>query len=90
MVCPLLFQPEQAGQNLLQTLTATANEYDLTISRYQPQQQNGVRLWLNEADYTMAMQWLEELQGRYGVEIETITIDRTQKTGLVNIQCTLI
>lgn len=82
-------QPEQTGQNLLQTLTATAKEYDLTISRYQPQQQDGVRLWLNEANYVKAMEWLEELQVSFGVEIETITIDRTQKAGQVNIQCTL-
>jgi len=55
----------------------------------QPSGVTGVRVQLEAAPFDAMIQWLDTLEQRYGLSIETITVDRTGKTGVVNASVTL-
>jgi general secretion pathway protein M len=49
---------------------------------------SGVRVQLESAPFDTMVAWLAALDERYGLAIETITLDRTAKPGLVNASIT--
>jgi general secretion pathway protein M len=49
---------------------------------------NGVRVQLEGAPFDIVVTWLATLDQRYGLSIESITVDRTVKPGLVNASIT--
>jgi general secretion pathway protein M len=49
---------------------------------------NGVRVQLEGAPFDTVVTWLATLDQRYGLSIESITVDRTVKPGLVNASIT--
>ncbi len=55
----------------------------------QPSGTTGVRVQLEAAPFDTLIQWLATLEQRHGLSIESITIDRTAKQGLVNASVTL-
>ncbi|HMD74918.1 MAG TPA: type II secretion system protein GspM [Steroidobacteraceae bacterium] len=55
----------------------------------QPAGVAGVRVQLEGAPFDTLVVWLATLEQRYGLAIESITIDRTAQTGLVNVSVTL-
>jgi general secretion pathway protein M len=50
---------------------------------------NGVRVQLEGAPFDTVVTWLATLDQRYGLSIESITVDRTVKPGLINASITL-
>jgi general secretion pathway protein M len=50
----------------------------------QPNSTGGVRVQLEAAPFDTLITWLETLDRRYGLAIESITVDRTPAPGLVN------
>lgn len=55
----------------------------------QPAGVAGVRVQLEGAPFDTLVVWLATLEQRYGLAIESITIDRTAQTGFVNVSVTL-
>lgn len=55
----------------------------------QPSGNSGVRVQLEAAPFDALVSWLAALEQRHGVAIETITIDRAAKPGLVNVSVSL-
>jgi general secretion pathway protein M len=55
----------------------------------QPSGAAGVRVQLEGAPFDPMVQWLGTLDLRYGLTVESITIDRTAKPGIVNANVTL-
>ncbi|MGA2778534.1 MAG: type II secretion system protein GspM [Steroidobacteraceae bacterium] len=55
----------------------------------QPSGVTGVRVQLEAAPFDTLVQWLATLEQRYGLAIESITIDRTAQAGVVNASVTL-
>ena len=49
---------------------------------------SGVRVQLEGAPFDTVVTWLATLDQRYGLSIESITVDRTAKPGLVNASIT--
>jgi general secretion pathway protein M len=49
---------------------------------------NGVRVQLEGAPFDVVVTWLATLDERYGLSIESITVDRTVKPGLINASIT--
>jgi general secretion pathway protein M len=49
---------------------------------------SGVRVQLEGAPFDTVVTWLATLDQRYGLSIESITIDRTGKPGLINASIT--
>jgi general secretion pathway protein M len=50
----------------------------------QPNATGGVRVQLEGAPFDTVITWLDTLDRRYGLAIESITVDRTPAPGLVN------
>ena len=50
----------------------------------QPNGDSGVRVQLEAAPFDALISWLGVLEQRYGMTIESITVDRAAKPGLVN------
>jgi general secretion pathway protein M len=50
----------------------------------QPNATGGVRVQLEAAPFDTLVTWLDTLDRRYGLAIESITVDRTPSPGLVN------
>lgn len=50
----------------------------------QPNATGGVRVQLEAAPFDTMITWLDTLDRRYGLAIESITVDRTPAPGLVN------
>jgi general secretion pathway protein M len=55
----------------------------------QPSGNSGVRVQLEAAPFDALVSWLAALEQRHGVAIESITIDRAAKPGLVNVSVSL-
>jgi general secretion pathway protein M len=49
----------------------------------------GVRVQLEGAPFDTVVSWLATLDQRYGLGVESITVDRTLKPGLINASITL-
>jgi general secretion pathway protein M len=49
---------------------------------------NGVRVQLEDAPFDTVVSWLATLDQHYGLSIDSITIDRTVKPGLINASIT--
>ena len=56
----------------------------------QPSGETGVRVQLEAAPFDALVSWLSALEQRHGMAIESITIDRTARPGLVNASVSLI
>jgi general secretion pathway protein M len=54
----------------------------------QPSGSAGVRVQLEGAPFDTLVTWLATLERRYGLAIESITVDRAAKTGVVNASVT--
>jgi general secretion pathway protein M len=50
----------------------------------QPNASGGVRVQLESAPFDTLVTWLDTLDRRYGLAIESITVDRTPAPGMVN------
>jgi general secretion pathway protein M len=50
----------------------------------QPNPSGGVRVQLEAAPFDTMVAWLDSLDRRYGLAIESITVDRTPAPGMVN------
>jgi general secretion pathway protein M len=55
----------------------------------QPSGNAGVRVELEAAPFDTLVSWLANLEQRHGVSIDSITVDRTARPGLVNASVTL-
>ena len=71
---------------LSQFVSTSADENKISISRLQPQGENNVRIWLNEAEFSALTEWLSTLTDK-GLKINSITVDKTPIPGIVNAQC---
>jgi general secretion pathway protein M len=60
-----------------------------TFRGTQPSGAAGVRIQLEGVAFDAMIEWLGTLDERYGYSVESITIDRTAKIGLVNANVTL-
>jgi general secretion pathway protein M len=80
-----------AGQSLLGVIDQTAKGAGLgsALKRVKPEGENKVSVWLEEAAFDDAIRWLENLQRIYGVEIDTIVIDRKNIPGKVDARIEL-
>ncbi|MCD8521506.1 MAG: type II secretion system protein M [Saccharospirillaceae bacterium] len=73
---------------ILATVTQQAKKAGIVLSRYE-QDGKGLRVWVEKAAFDDAITWLEGLQARHAIRVSQINIDRTDRSGLVDIRATL-
>jgi len=54
-----------------------------------PNGEHGMRVRLEAANFDAVLTWLATLQQQYGVSVESASIDRTDKSGIVNASLVL-
>jgi general secretion pathway protein M len=80
-----------SNEALLTLVDRTAKQRQLRqqIQRIKPQGDKGVQLWMEQADFDALLKWLGELTEQYGIEIDSLNIDRQELPGLVNARLVL-
>lgn len=86
------FQSNSAGGSsngpILSLVTRQAKASNINLKRFEPDG-DGLRIWLEDAVFDDAIRWLEELNQQYDIQIKQINVDRSEKSGLVDLRGTL-
>jgi general secretion pathway protein M len=81
--------PADRGEAPVVVVDRTAREAGLTDAlRGTAPNGSGVRVQLDAAPFDAMVPWLAKLDENYGLAIESITLDRTNRPGLVNASIT--
>lgn len=81
-------KPSVSGQALLTQISRTAQQFQISPSRLQPEGAAGVSVWFDDVSFNNLIRWLE-LQSQRGVTIRQITIDRQADEGRVKARIVL-
>lgn len=68
-----------------QAVTSSVARFGLKIVRLQPQGAN-LQVWLQPLPFNSLLQWLDELEKRYGIMVKSIAVNKTAATGMVEIK----
>ena len=81
----------QSNEALLTLVDRTAKQGQLRqqIERLKPQGDDAVQLWVKQAAFDSLMQWVGSLNQLYGIQIESLSIDRQELPGIVNARLVL-
>ncbi|NOQ93424.1 MAG: hypothetical protein GQ547_02180 [Methylophaga sp.] len=82
-------QVNRSSQSISQRINAAAKRTKIEINRFQTSGENKVQVWLDNADFSKSLLWLEALQKKQGVVVDSITVSETNKVGSVAIRATL-
>lgn len=79
------------GRSLLAVVDQAARTAGLSggLKRIEPEGQSRVRVQFEQIAFDDFMRWLDGMQRQYGVFTQTITIERGEAPGRVNIRLTL-
>lgn len=79
------------NEALLTLVDRTAKQSQLRqqIQRIKPQGDKRVQLWVEQAAFDTLVKWLAELTDSYGIQIDSLNIDRQDLPGLVNARLVL-
>lgn len=79
------------GQSLLALVDTTAKNAGLSgaVKRLQPEGDNSVRVWMEQASFDALVLWLGKLANNYGIEASSLNIERQATAGQVNARLTL-
>ncbi len=79
------------GASLLSLVDQTAKRSGLgsAVKRVEPDGSDKVRIRLERVNFDKMMRWLEGLQSKHAVSIDTITVDQHQDSGMANVRLTL-
>ena len=79
------------GRSLLAVTDATARAAGLgsALKRVEPEGGNSVRVWLEGAPFDVFIKWLGTLGSQHGVTASSVTLERNETAGRVNVRLTL-
>lgn len=82
---------DSSGESLVVLVDRTSREAGLggRVTGQTPTGESGIRVRLEQAPFDVIVRWLATLEQRYGIVIESASIDRTAQTGLVNASVVL-
>ena len=70
---------------LNQAITTSVNSFKLEIVRLQPQD-NELQVWLQPMSFNTLLQWLDELEKRYGIQVKFIEVAKGATQGMVEVK----
>lgn len=79
------------GDSLFATIDRSARATALAgaLQRVQPEGQQTVRVWLDNAQFDELVRWIGALEREHRIMVSVLTVERTQESGLVNARLTL-
>jgi len=77
--------------SLLTLTDTTARQFRLqkALKRVEPESQNSVRIWIEQANFDDLIQWLEALSSRHHITASKATISKQNASGIVDARLTL-
>ncbi len=80
------------GASLLSTVDQVSKTGTLgkPLTRIQPEGDHEVKVWIDEVSFEALVRWISELEGRYGISIQTADLDRGTLPGQVNVRLSLV
>lgn len=84
-------QAQARGQSLLSLADSSARQIGLqnALKRVEPDGNDKVKIRFEQTVFDDLVRWLEQLHARYGVYVETISLDKQEQPGIVNGRLTL-
>jgi general secretion pathway protein M len=79
----------QRDEPLATIVNASAEEGGLSIRRYEPSGEDGVRVWMEGASFNAFVKWLYVLEGTHGIRAAEFNIERENEPGKVSVRITL-
>lgn len=76
------------GGSILGATTSLAQQQGINLNRYEQDGAN-LRVWLDKTPFDDAITWFEALESERGIRVSQISIDKTDRTGRVDIRATL-
>ncbi len=76
---------KKTSGSLSSIINRTANQYQLTITRMQPQG-DSLQVWLDTAPFTELLFWLEHLANNEGLQVQAIDLASSDKSGEVRVR----
>lgn len=73
-------------RSLMSTVTASAGKAGVSLQRFEPSGEDGMRVWLEDAPFNQVSNWLEQLTREHGIVIDQAAIDREDKPGIVSVR----
>lgn len=77
-----------SGQSILALVNSTSKAKGIALNRFEPEGENGLRIWLDKVKFDNAIDWLDLLENERGVRVSQINIDRVEP-GTVNLRAVL-
>ncbi|OGR06182.1 MAG: hypothetical protein A2511_14290 [Deltaproteobacteria bacterium RIFOXYD12_FULL_50_9] len=80
-----------AGGSLMAAIDQVARQVNLgaSLKRVEPDEQNVVRVWLEDAAFADIIGWLHTMHARHGATVVSFSVDRRNREGLVNARVAL-
>lgn len=72
--------------SMTQIVNNTARQFNIRIARLQPQQNDMVKVGLEDVGFNRLMKWLSELQAKHGVRVENIDFAKADEQGKVKVR----
>ena len=76
-------------QPIATLVNTTAQENKLTIHRYEPDGETGVKVWLEGAAFNAVVKWVYQLEGTYGIHAAEFNLERDAEPGKVSVRLSL-
>jgi general secretion pathway protein M len=75
-----------SGESLVVLINRTAQQAGITSSlvNQAPQGDNSIRLRIESVNFDALVTWLGVLDQQFGVQVDTASVDRSDKVGIVN------
>lgn len=84
-------QYAKSSASLLSIVEQTASQGKLrnNIRKIQPEGDQGVRIWMDDAGFDDVLMWLEQMKKQAGIEVVDLSAERQAQTGRVNLRLLL-
>lgn len=80
-----------AGQSIMALVDGSSKQFSIGagIKRIQPEGERAVKVWAEQVPFDDLIRWLDDLQKKSGIAVHTISIERQEVAGLVNVRMEL-
>jgi general secretion pathway protein M len=82
---------KSSGTPLLTLIDKSIKQHRLSafMNRLEPQGSGKAQIWLNQVPFDSMVRWLQTLSNQYGTVVRTVSIQRQEKSGIVNARVVL-
>lgn len=80
---------QRGDQSLLSLASNTAKAFGISFRRFEPVDDDALRLWIDNASFNDIVQWIEVLDTSYNITLREMTVDQTAQSGLVTTKLVL-